>query len=103
MPDFYNYSFGSLSTDMADLPSMMSYGHNVIMAIALKYFFDSTYSPIYIVYFGDAMSIIMALMGAAFVLCHTVNSAVHFDIGYYFTFADRDYRDFRLFGSDTGD
>lgn len=57
------------------------------MGMVIQSWNDATFSPIYVVYFGDMAAMVCAFIGAAYVIVKTVMAGVSTSNGFYFNYA----------------
>jgi len=75
------------TTQMDAMPTILSFGENVIFSTAISYWDDATHSPIYTVYFSILAAMVMCFASAAYVVVKTVFAGVATDHGFYHTYA----------------
>lgn len=79
-------SLGNLSGYM-DFTSLLTFGQTIIQGQVLSNIFMSVYTPLYLVYFGNAMAVAVCFVAAGYVAVHTVEAGVSFTKGLYYEYA----------------
>ena len=78
--------FGGLSS--FDFSDKISFAESMISSIAILYWDDALYAPIYYTYYGIIFAMIVSFASAAFVAVKTVIAAIHTTRGFYFIYAN---------------
>ena len=78
--------FGEYAT--WDLSTVLKFGESMVTAIALDKYNDGLNPPVYWVYFGVIIMLLMSYVSAACVIYSTVVAAISTTRGFYFNYAD---------------
>lgn len=58
----------------------------IVKGKVLSTIFDTTYAPLYLVYFGNVMCVVMDLVAVGFVMVKAIDAAVSFSNGFFYNY-----------------